>query len=52
MAPYEALYRRPCRSLVCWTEMGERPTTGPNLVIDTSKKVELIRNRLLTVQRR
>ena len=32
MAPYEALYGRPCRSLVCWTEVGERPTTGPDLV--------------------
>ena len=23
MAPYEALYGRPCRSLVCWTKVGE-----------------------------
>ena len=29
MAPYEALYGRPCRSLVCWTEVEERTTTSP-----------------------
>ena len=23
MAPYEALYGRPCRSSICWTEVGE-----------------------------
>ena len=48
MAPYEALYGRPYRSPVCWTKVGERPTAGLNLVRDTSKKVDLIRKRLLT----
>ena len=24
MAPYEALYGRKCRTLVCWDEVGER----------------------------
>ena len=52
MAPYEALYGRPCRSQVCWIEVGERPTTGPKLVRDTSEKVEFIRKRLLTAQSR
>ena len=50
MAPYEALYGRPCRSLVCWTEVGKRTTTGPDLVRDTSEKVDLIRKCLLTAQ--
>ena len=48
MAPYEALYGRPCRSLVDWTKVGERSSIGPDLVRDTSKKVDLIRKRLLT----
>ena len=48
MAPYEELYGRPCRSSVCWTEVGERPTTSSDLVRDTSVKVSLIRKRLLT----
>ena len=50
MAPYEALYGRPCRSPVCWTEVGDRSTTGPELVRDTSEKVDFIRKRLLMAQ--
>ena len=52
MAPYEALYGRPCRSPICWTEVGERSITGPNLIRDTSEKVDLIRKLLLTAQSR
>ena len=43
MAPYEALYGRPCRSPLCWTEMGESSITSPDLIRDTSEKVSLIR---------
>ena len=49
MPPYEALYGRLCRSSIYWTEVGERSITGLNLIRDTSKKVGLIRKRLLTV---
>ena len=47
-----ALYERPCRSPVCWTELGESPTIGPDLVRDASKKVDVIQKRLLTTQSR
>ena len=50
MAPYEALYGRPCRSPLCWTEVEERSITGPDLIRDTSEKVSMIRKRLLTAQ--
>ena len=50
MASYEAFYERPCRSSVCWTGVGERTTMGPELVRDTSQKVEWIQKRLLTDQ--
>ena len=50
MAPYEALYGRPCRSSLCWTEVEERSIIGPDLIRDTSEKVSLIRQRLLTAQ--
>ena len=43
MAPYEALYGRPCRSPLCWTQVGESSITGPDLIRDTSEKVSLIR---------
>ena len=52
MAPYETLYRRPCQSPVCWTDVGKRPQRGPNLIRDTSEKVDLIRKRLLIAQSR
>ena len=52
MAPYEALYGRPCRSPICWTEVGESFITDPNLIRDTSEKVGMIRKRLLTAQSR
>ena len=52
MAPYEALYGRPYRSPICWTEVGESSITGPDLIKDTSEKVSLIRQRLLTAQSR
>ena len=50
MALYEAFYGRPCRSPFCWTKVGERSTTGPDLIRDTSEKVDLIRKRLLMAQ--
>ena len=52
MAPYEALYGRPCRSSICWTEVGESSITGPDVIRDTSEKVILIRQRLLKAQSR
>ena len=52
MAPYEALYGRPCRLPLCWTEVGESSITGPDLIRDTSEKVSLIRQRLLMAQSR
>ena len=52
MAPYEALYGRPCRSPLCWTEVGESSIISPDMIRDTFEKVNLIRKRLLTAQRR
>ena len=52
MAPNEALYGRPCRSPLCWTEVGESSITGPDMIRDTSENVSLKRQRLLTAQSR
>ena len=52
MAPYEALYGRPCRSPLCWTEVGESSITDPDLIRYTYEKVSLIRQRLLMAQSR
>ena len=52
MAPYEALYGRPCRLPLCWTEVEESSVSDPDLVRVTSEKESLIRQRLLTAQSR
>ncbi|TYK27997.1 putative DNA/RNA polymerases superfamily protein [Cucumis melo var. makuwa] len=46
MAPFEALYGRPCRTPVCWNEVGERKLVGHELVQVTSDNIKLIRENL------
>ena len=43
MAPYEALYGRPCRTPLCWSETGEQQLVGPEIIQQTVAKVEVIR---------
>ena len=52
MTPYEALYGRPCRSPICWTEVGDSSINGSELIRDTYEKVNLIRRHLFTAQSR
>ena len=52
MAPYGALYGRPCKSPICWTKVGESSIIGPDLIRDTSEKVSLLRQCLLMTQSR
>ena len=52
MVPYEALYGRPCKSPLGWTEVEESSITGPDLIRDTLEKVSLIGQRLLMAQSR
>ncbi|GKD65598.1 putative reverse transcriptase domain-containing protein [Tanacetum coccineum] len=39
-APFEALYGRKCRSPVCWAEVREVQLTGPEIVQETTEKME------------
>ena len=50
MVPYEALYGRPYRSPLGWTEVEESSITGPDLIRDTLEKVSSIGQRLLMAQ--
>src|SRR5207237_9965697 len=50
MAPFEALYGRWCRSLLNWSEPGERVTFGSNLVTKAEQKVRIIQNHLKAAQ--
>ncbi|GJT73151.1 putative reverse transcriptase domain-containing protein [Tanacetum coccineum] len=45
-APFEALYDRKCRSLVCWAEVGEAQLTGSEIIHETTEKIFKIRDRM------
>ncbi|GJQ98185.1 putative reverse transcriptase domain, ribonuclease H-like domain, aspartic peptidase domain protein [Tanacetum coccineum] len=51
-APFESLYKRKCRSPVCWSEVGDNQLTRPELIRETTKKIIQIKNRLLTARSR
>ncbi|GJX29657.1 putative reverse transcriptase domain-containing protein [Tanacetum coccineum] len=38
-APFEALYGRKCRSHVCWTKVGDRKLTGPEITHESTRKI-------------
>ena len=52
MSPYEALYRRSCRSPICWEEIGDRALLGPEIVEQTTEKIRVIKARMKTAQDR
>ncbi|GKD64844.1 putative reverse transcriptase domain-containing protein [Tanacetum coccineum] len=45
-APFKALYGRKCRSLACWSEVGDSQLIGPEMVQETTDKIVQIKNRL------
>ncbi|XP_076938259.1 uncharacterized protein LOC143606346 [Bidens hawaiensis] len=50
MAPFQALYGRKCRSLICWNEVKESQITGPELVQETTDRIDQIRQNLLVAR--
>jgi hypothetical protein len=50
MPPFEALYGRPCRTLLSWSESGEMVIFGLNIVTKAEEKVKQIRANILTAQ--
>ena len=52
MAPFEALYGRPCRSPSCWLEAGDQILLGPELIRETTERVQTIRQRIQQAQDR
>ncbi|GJY49151.1 putative reverse transcriptase domain-containing protein [Tanacetum coccineum] len=45
-APFKALYRRKCRSPICWAEVGDSQLTGPEIIRETTKKIVQIKIRI------
>jgi hypothetical protein len=52
MAPFEALYGRPCRTPLCWSETGDSALHTTDVVRETTEKVATIIERLKTAQSR
>ena len=52
MPPYEALYGRRCRSPLHWDEIGEKAVVGPDLVLQATEKVQVIKQKLKAAQDR
>jgi hypothetical protein len=50
MSPFEALYRRPYRTPLGWSELDERVIFGSDIVTEVEEKVRQIRANILTVQ--
>ncbi|GKD26407.1 putative reverse transcriptase domain-containing protein [Tanacetum coccineum] len=38
--PFEALYGRKCKSPVCWVKVGDVQLTGPEIIHETTEKIE------------
>ncbi|KAL6134163.1 hypothetical protein ACLB2K_066396 [Fragaria x ananassa] len=52
MAPFEALYGRPCHTPICWAEVGEAVLTGPDIIKESAEVVASIKNSLKAAQSR
>ena len=46
MAPFEDLYRRKCRTPICWDEVRERQLLGLEIVQSTNEKINVIKEKL------
>ncbi|GKE89753.1 putative reverse transcriptase domain-containing protein, partial [Tanacetum coccineum] len=49
-SPFEPLYGRKCRSLVCWAKVGDVQLTGPEIIHETIEKIVQIRQCLQDVR--
>jgi hypothetical protein len=52
MSPFEALYGRPCRTPLSWSESGEKVVFGPDIVAEAEEKVKKIQANILATQSR
>jgi hypothetical protein len=50
MAPYEALYRRQCRTPLFWSQTRESQVFGPEVLKDAEKQSQMVRESLKVAQ--
>jgi len=48
MTPFEALYGQRCKTLLCWYESGESALLGSEVVQETTEKVKMIQEKMIT----
>ncbi|XP_027337943.1 uncharacterized protein LOC113851611 [Abrus precatorius] len=46
MAPFEALYGRRCRTLLCWYETGEATLCAPDMIQRQNEHIKIIRDKM------
>nr|GFC95496.1 putative reverse transcriptase domain-containing protein [Tanacetum cinerariifolium] len=46
VCPFEMLYGRKCRALICWDQVGERVIKGPEMIEVTNEKVAIAKEKL------
>lgn len=46
MAPFEALYGRRCKTLLCWYDSGESVVLGPKIVQQMIEKVKMTQEKI------
>lgn len=44
--PFEMLYGRKCRTLICWGEVGQRVIGSTEVVLKTTELIQQVRSRL------
>lgn len=52
MALFEALYGRKCRTSLYWNQIGESQVFGPDILQETEKQVQIVRENLKIAQSR
>jgi hypothetical protein len=52
MSPFEALYRRKCKTPLYWDQTGERQFFRPELIQEAEEQVRIIRENLRVPQTR
>ncbi|KAL1193292.1 hypothetical protein V5N11_016119 [Cardamine amara subsp. amara] len=52
MSPFEALYGRPCRTPICWTQVGERSILGRDFVQETTERIKVVKAKVKESQDR
>nr|GEX11890.1 hypothetical protein [Tanacetum cinerariifolium] len=46
VVPFEALYGRKCRSLICWAKVGDSQLTGRKIIHDITEEIAQIKSRI------